>query len=142
MTEIRVNASKSYDILVGNGFCNDFGALIKKTAGGTSAALVSDDRVWSLYGEMVEMSLKSAGTIRTDFGEDLSWDYLSYVRSHPIEWHVPTHILYGSNDNLTSFKTIADFSNKHQATLTVMENGEHWFHTDEQMAFLDNWIKG
>jgi pimeloyl-ACP methyl ester carboxylesterase len=55
---------------------------------------------------------------------------------------VPTHILYGSNDNLTSFKTIADFSNKHQATLTVMENGEHWFHTDEQMAFLDNWIKG
>ena len=61
MTEIRVNASKSYDILVGNGFCNDFGTLIKKTAGGTSAALVSDDRVWSLYGETVEMSLKSAG---------------------------------------------------------------------------------
>ena len=21
-----------------------------------------------------------------------------------------------------------------------MENGEHWFHTDEQMKFLDNWI--
>ena len=28
-----------------------------------------------------------------------------------------------------------------KATLTVMEGGEHWFHTEEQMAFLDNWIK-
>ena len=24
--------------------------------------------------------------------------------------------------------------------LTVMENGEHWFHTEEQMKFLDEWI--
>ena len=102
-------------------------------------SLISNMMTWA---GVTEEQLKSAGTIRTDFGEDLSWDYLSYVRSHPIEWHVPTHILYGSNDNLTSFKTIADFSNKYQATLTVMENGEHWFHTDEQMAFLDNWIKG
>ena len=35
-----------------------------------------------------------------------------------------------------------DFANKHQATLTVMDGGEHRFHTEEQMAFLDNWIKG
>ena len=27
------------------------------------------------------------------------------------------------------------------ATLTVMENGEHWFHTKEQMDFLSDWIK-
>lgn len=27
------------------------------------------------------------------------------------------------------------------ATLTVMPGGEHWFHTEEQMAFLDRWIK-
>ena len=26
------------------------------------------------------------------------------------------------------------------ASLTVMPEGEHWFHTEEQMAFLDNWI--
>jgi len=24
--------------------------------------------------------------------------------------------------------------------VAVMKNGEHWFHTDEQMAFLDEWI--
>lgn len=29
----------------------------------------------------------------------------------------------------------------HNAQLTVMQNGEHWFHTEEQMRFLDNWIK-
>ena len=24
---------------------------------------------------------------------------------------------------------------------TVMESGEHWSHTEEQMLFLDKWIK-
>ena len=24
--------------------------------------------------------------------------------------------------------------------VAVMENGEHWFHTEEQMKFLDEWI--
>lgn len=46
-----------------------------------------------------------------------------------------------SNDLLTSLETISDFANKHQATLTVMEGGEHWFHTEDQMQFLDRWIK-
>jgi len=74
-------------------------------------------------------------------GYELSSEYLHYVRSHPIVWEVPTQILYGSNDNLTSFKTMNEFAEKHHAGLTVMENGEHWFHTDEQMRFLDDWIK-
>lgn len=74
-------------------------------------------------------------------GYELSPEYLHYVRSHPIVWDVLTHILYGSNDNLTSFETMSDFAEKHHASLTVMKNGEHWFHTDEQMQFLDNWIK-
>ena len=26
------------------------------------------------------------------------------------------------------------------ADVTVMKNGEHWFHTEEQMRFLDEWI--
>ena len=31
------------------------------------------------------------------------------------------------------------FAEKTGAGLTVMKNGEHWFHTAEQMAFLDRW---
>ncbi|MBE6086438.1 MAG: alpha/beta hydrolase [Selenomonas ruminantium] len=54
--------------------------------------------------------------------------------------HVPAQILYGEKDQLTSLATMKDFAEKHHAGLTVMENGEHWFHTEEQMAFLDDWI--
>ena len=93
------------------------------------------------WANVTEQELESKGVVHTDYGEDLSWEYLSYVRSHPIEWRVPTKILYGSNDHLTSLEIITDFANKHQATLTVMKNGEHWFHTEDQMLFLDNWIK-
>ena len=100
--------------------------------------LITDMMQWA---NVTEQELKSKGVIHTDFGEDLSWDYLCYVRRHPIEWRVPTQILYGSKDHLMSIETITDFANKHQATLTVMEGGEHWFHTEKQMQFLDNWIK-
>lgn len=87
-----------------------------------------------------ESELEREGVIRTPFGEELSWEYLCYVRAAPIVWTVPTHILYGSRDNLTSYETIRKFAAHHNASLTVMENGEHWFHTEEQMKFLDNWI--
>ena len=92
------------------------------------------------WANVTEKELKEKGVIKTSFGEDLSWDYLCYVREHPVCWTVPTRILYGSLDNLTSYETIAAFADDHDAALTVMENGEHWFHTDEQMRFLDNWI--
>ena len=44
------------------------------------------------------------------------------------------------NDNLISHDTVSVFTKEIGATLTVMKNGEHWFHTEEQMLFLDNWI--
>lgn len=70
----------------------------------------------------------------------MSWEYLHYVRKHPIEWNIPTCILYGEKDNLTSEETISEFADRIGATLTVMKDGEHWFHTDAQMKVLDNWI--
>ena len=88
-----------------------------------------------------ESYLKDKGIVHTDFGEDLSWEYLCYVRKHPIKWNVSTDVLYGSKDNLTSIETITAFVKTHQASLTIMEDGEHWFHTEEQMQFLDQWIR-
>ena len=99
--------------------------------------LITDMMQWA---NITEAELKHKGTIHTAFGEDLSWEYLCYVRNHPIDWKVPTSILYGSCDNLTSLETISDFAKKHGAMLTVMEGGEHWFHTEAQMRFLDEWI--
>ena len=86
-----------------------------------------------------ELSIKKE--IETSFGETLSWEYLSYVRGNPVYWDIPTEILYGKKDNMTSFSTMTDFSKKINANITVMSGGEHWFHTKEQMYFLDNWIK-
>ena len=101
--------------------------------------LITDMMAWA---NVTEDELKQQGVIRTELGENLSWDYLCYVRDHPIRWNCPTAILYGSRDNMTSYDTIKSFAEKHHADLTVMENGEHWFHTEKQMKFLDSWIKG
>ena len=100
--------------------------------------LIGDMMQWA---GVTETELKSKGVIHTDFGEDLSWEYLCYVRSHPIRWDVPTQILYGTNDNLISYETIHAFAERPNAALTVMEGGEHWFHTEKQMQFLDDWIR-
>ena len=88
-----------------------------------------------------EEELRDKGELSTKFGEKLSWRYLCYVREHPICWTAPTHILYGEKDELTSFETICEFANQIGATLTVMKNGGHRFHTAEQMRFLDDWIR-
>lgn len=99
--------------------------------------LITDMLMWS---NVNEKELQSKKLIPTEFGETLSWDYLCYVRNNPINWHIPTYILYGGKDSLTNRVTITEFAHKTGAELTIMENGEHWFHTDEQMKFLDNWV--
>ena len=90
---------------------------------------------------ITEEELYKKKEIKTSFGETLSWEYLTFVRKNPIEWNVPTYILYGEKDNWTSYETILNFTNKTKANLTIMKGGEHWFHTNEQIEFLDNWIK-
>ena len=93
-----------------------------------------------MWAGVSEEELAEKLEIPTEFGETLSWNYLTYVRTHTISWHVPTRILYGEHDNLTSMETISAFAEKIGAELTVMPEGEHWFHTEEQMRFLDRWI--
>gem|GEM_PF-2818741 len=38
------------------------------------------------------------------------------------------------------YKTL--FAGDVNAELTIMQNVEHWFHTEKQMTFLDDWIRG
>lgn len=100
--------------------------------------LIGDMMMWA---GVSEVELREKKTIVTSFGETLSWKYLCYVREHPIRWNIPTHVLYGSNDNLTDLETMREFTQNAGTSLTVMQGGEHWFHTDEQMQFLDRWIE-
>ena len=98
-------------------------------------------RKMMLGANVTETELEEKGTIPAKQGETLSWNYLRYVRKHPISWNVPTSILYGGHDNLTSLETVSAFAERHPAKLTVMPGGEHWFHTQEQMDFLTKWLE-
>ena len=93
------------------------------------------------WANVSEETLCEKKEISTDFGETLSWKYLCFVRENPIIWNIPTEILYAEKDNLTSHETVDKFIKNHNAHFTVMENGEHWFHTEKQLIFLNNWLK-
>ena len=91
------------------------------------------------YAHVTEEQLHRAGEIPTDLGETLSWPYLCWVREHPLHWHGRTQVLYGDQDALTSRTMIERFRQESGAHLTIMEGGEHWFHTPVQMAVLQTW---
>lgn len=91
------------------------------------------------WANVSEAQLKEAGEISTDFDETLSWQYLCWVREHPYRWKVPTQVLYGAKDNLTSRAVLEQFKQQTGAHLTIMEEGEHWFHTELQLAVLQEW---
>lgn len=99
---------------------------------------------------LIETMLGWAGTtaedlhcrenIPTEFGETLSWQYYQYALSHSTaDWPGRTDILYAGKDNLIPRKTVEVFAARPKRTLTVMEEGEHWFHTPEQLAVLERW---
>ncbi len=80
--------------------------------------------------------------ISTDFGQTLSWEYYLYARQNPIlKWGSDTKVLYGSKDNLTGRSVVDKFVERFHCNLMVMENGEHWFHTDEQLSVMHSWEK-
>lgn len=73
--------------------------------------------------------------------QTLSWDYYQYVLQHPIKWEKPTAILYGRMDTLVELDCISSFSNHAGAELTILEDGEHFFHTKEQLEFFERWLE-
>lgn len=89
-----------------------------------------------------ESRLKGEKEIPTSIGQTLYWDYYCYVKKHPIiDWNKPTSILYGSEDNLCEFDVVSAFAKCFDCDLQVMENGEHYFHTKEQLKFFRQWLK-
>ncbi len=89
-----------------------------------------------------EESLKIKKTIETPIGQTLYWDYYCYVNENPIyKWNSPTSILYGLKDDLCESKTLFDFVEKFHCDIIIMEQGEHYFHTKEQLEFFKEWLK-
>lgn len=100
--------------------------------------LIQNMMKWS---NVTEDDLREKQEIPTPMGETLSWPYYAYVRENPIvKWDNPTHILVGSNDNLTPGNILDAFVAKFHCGLDVLENGEHYFHTKGQLEVLDKWL--
>lgn len=96
-----------------------------------------------LWARVTEQQLERQGEIPTAFGETLSWRYLGYAKENPVtRWEIPTSILYAGKDTLTERATVDAFARRFGCGLRIMEEGEHWFHTEEQLAVLDQWTAG
>lgn len=94
-----------------------------------------------LWSNTTEKMLKEKQEIKTDFGQILYWDYYEYVKNNPIiSWDKKTYILYGNKDNIQDENIIKDFCNKFNCELLILKNGEHYFHTEEQLNFYRKWL--
>lgn len=99
--------------------------------------LITDMMGWA---GVSERQLCERGEIATDFGQTLSWDYLSWERAHPVKsWDCPTTILYAERDTLLEYETVKCFAASHAAALTIAPGAEHWFHTPQQLETLGAW---
>ena len=71
----------------------------------------------------------------------LYYDYYKYVKNNPItRWESNTNILYGEKDNMQDELTIKEFCKKFNCDLKIMKEGEHYFHTEEQLAYYKKWL--
>ena len=61
VSRVEVNASKKYDVIIGSGILPQCGALTAQIKSPCKAVIVSDDIVYSIYGETVSASFKEAG---------------------------------------------------------------------------------
>lgn len=94
-----------------------------------------------LWSNTTKKELEERQEIKTDFGQTLYWDYYVYVKNNPIsDWNKETYILYGNKDNMQNENIIREFSQKFNCNLCILENGEHYFHTKEQLDFYKKWI--
>ncbi len=61
MKKIRIDASKSYDVVISENILDDSGEMIAAIAGKCKVAVISDSVVYPLYGDRVKKSLEKAG---------------------------------------------------------------------------------
>ena len=94
-----------------------------------------------LWSNTTEEKLKEKQEIKTDCGQTLYWDYYEYVKNNPItNWNKKTYILYGNKDNMQNEDIIKNFSNNFNCDLSILDGGEHYFHTEEQLKFYKEWL--
>lgn len=91
------------------------------------------------YAQVTPEQLEQQQEIVTPF-KTLYWDYYQYVVEHPVTWEKKTALLYGTKDFLCEYSYVKDFADRASADMSVFDKGEHFFHTDEQIAFYRDWL--
>ena len=94
-------------------------------------------------GKVSREELKEKKFITLEDGTTLSYVFYERYSNNDYHgnWNVPTDILYGSNDELVYIENIAGFLEAHPLSrLTIKHGSKHWFHTDEEKAFIKEWI--
>lgn len=84
-------------------------------------------------------ALKTRKIINLDNGQTLSYDFYESLKERD-NWDIKTYVLYGEKDKLVDQKSIFNFISSHNSSLTIMKNGEHYFHTPGQLKFIKKWI--
>lgn len=93
------------------------------------------------YCRITEEEFREKGMVENDI-EPLYYPYYDYVRSHPIvKWPHRTYILRGEKDTLCEYGRVKFFADRFGCELTEQKGGEHWFHTEAQLAFFRAWIQ-
>ncbi|MDU2146839.1 MAG: alpha/beta hydrolase [Paeniclostridium sordellii] len=94
-----------------------------------------------LWFDIDEEYLKSKQIVKTPIGQNLYWDYYCYVKDNPIDkWNIPTNILYGLKDDLCESDIVFKFVKRFNCNITIMNKGEHYFYTQEQLKFFKQWV--
>lgn len=71
----------------------------------------------------------------------LSWDYYRYVLEHPVrKWNISTCILCGGKDDLQSGEVMKAFAERFNCNITIAENSEHPFMTEEDGQIVKQWL--
>ena len=93
------------------------------------------------YCHVTEKEFRERIIIENDM-ETLYYPYYEYVRSHPVvKWPHRTYILRGENDTLCEYSQVKSFADSFGCELTEQKNGEHWFHTEEELEFFRDWLR-
>lgn len=87
-----------------------------------------------------EELLRQKGRILTPLGHSMTWEYLCWVREHPIRrWNCPIRIFWGPEDVVTSRRTLDSYIHYCGAWLTMAEGAAHWPHTPWELSALREW---
>lgn len=96
METVKISATREYDVHIGSGFLDNIGEKVNKLKNPCRVVLVSDDTVFSLYGEAVKNSLAKSG-----------YEVFEFVFPHGEK-----------SKSIESFERILEFSAENEITRT------------------------